>query len=308
MEISIVKLKKIVDGLLDWVRQDLIDNQLTPTRSWLYSVFNDVVLDDHNFYEQISSLISKGDEDRRKLEVRLMFDKERANLPTIHVHYPTEDGNSGDNTINTGYIRSEEIDGNNLDFYSRSFIGQYELIITGGNSLEVVMLYEFMDSLLIAAAETLAYNFDVFKFSGKQLMTNPDIIPYLTYYRSIGISLQAKKIVPSLIRRVIGKDITFQGDYYTDSQKDSLEVSVSITTSDENISVDGSVTCTAVVRGVDNYQVIWYLDDVEIEGSNDSIIITFGEVGTYNIRCEISNNLGLLPNPAISNEIIIIVS
>ena len=306
MEITIVKLKKIVDGLIDWVREDLTANQAYLTNSWLYSVFNDVVLDDHNFFEQIKSLVEKGDEDRRKLETRLMFDKERANLPTIHIHYPNEDGNSGDNTLNTGYIISEEVDGKDVNYFSRSFVGQYELIITGGNSLEVVMLYEFMDALLIAAADTLSYNFDIFRFSGKQLMTNPEIIPHLTFYRAIGLSLQSKKIVPSLARRAIGKDITFVGDYYVDNQKEGLGVSVSI----ESSNLGDVYTFNATIVSIANvYSIKWYINNVEIPDQYDfELELTLANAGSYVIKCEVSNQLGLTPNPAISNEITITVS
>jgi len=306
MEITIVKLKKIVDGLIDWVREDLTANQAYLTNSWLYSVFNDVVLDDHNFFEQIKSLVEKGDEDRRKLETRLMFDKERANLPTIHIHYPNEDGNSGDNTLNTGYIISEEVDGKDVNYFSRSFVGQYELIITGGNSLEVVMLYEFMDALLIAAADTLSYNFDIFRFSGKQLMTNPEIIPHLTFYRAIGLSLQSKKIVPSLVRRAIGKDITFVGDYYVDNQKEGLGVSVSI----ESSNLGDVYTFNATIVSIANvYSIKWYINNVEIPDQYDfELELTLANAGSYVIKCEVSNQLGLTPNPAISNEVTITVS
>jgi len=305
MEISIVKLKKVVDGLIDWVRDDLVDNELTPNSSWLYTVFNDVILDDHNFYTQLRELIIRGDEDSRKFETRLMFDKERANLPTLHIHYPNEDA-SGDNTVTMGYLRDIDVNGIETDFYSRSFIGQYELIITGGNSLEVVMLYEFMDALLIAAADTLTYNFDIYKFNGKQLMSNPDIIPYLTFYRSIGISIQAKKIVPSLIRRVSGKDVTFVGDYYTDNQKEGLGVSVSI----ESSNLGDIYTFNATIVSIANvYSIKWYMNNVEISDQYDfELELTLATTGSYVIKCEVSNHLGLIPNPATSNEITITVS
>ena len=183
MEVTIVKVKKVLDNLLAFVRADLANNVSTPTESWLYEEFYGVTLDDTEFYSQLSFMLSLDDSDKRKLKTRVMFDKDRAQLPTIHVNYPAEDGRMGDNTINTGFIHSELINGNIVSKYSRSYVGMYDLIITGGNSLEVVMLYEFLDALLIAAADTLAYNFDRFEFSGKQLLPNQDVIPYLIYYR-----------------------------------------------------------------------------------------------------------------------------
>jgi hypothetical protein len=209
MVISIVKIKILIDNLLSWVRSDLVANRNDITKSWLYDTFNEVEIGDINFFEQLKQLIEKGDEDSRKIETRLMFDKSLSNLPAFHVHYPAEEGKSGDNTLNTGFQFLEE-----GDYFSKSYIGQYDIIVTAGNSIECVMLYEFMNALLIGAAETLATTFDKFEFSGKQLMTNQDIIPYLTYYRAIGISLQNKKVVRSLSQQTVYSDINFKGDFY----------------------------------------------------------------------------------------------
>lgn len=212
MEISIVKLKNTVDNLLNWVRSDISNHSGDITKSWLYDTFYEIKIGDINFYEQLKLLVTKGDEDNRKLETRLMFERERANLPTFHIHYPQEDSNSGDNTLNTGSLNL--VEGN---YYSKSFIGQYDIIVTAGNSIECVMLYEFMDALLMAAADTLSYNFDIFKFSGKQLAINNDIIPNLTFYRAIGISLQAKKTVRSLVSNEIISAINFNDTFYEES-------------------------------------------------------------------------------------------
>lgn len=214
MELSIIKIKSITDGLLDWVRADLAANVLTPTYSWLYDTFNECVLDDTNFYVELKNMLEQGDEYSTKLATRLMFDKDRATLPTIHIHYPNEDGNATGNSINTGFEQDSLNSLNNIEgYFNRSYSGNYEMIITGGNSLQVVMLYEFMNALLIASADTLSLNFDIFKFSGKQLMSNSDIIPHLTFYRSISISLQSPKKVRSLLSQSTYTGINFEGNF-----------------------------------------------------------------------------------------------
>lgn len=312
MEISIVKIKNVVSALLDWVRADLITNVSTPTLSWLYNEFNGVVLDDTNFYEQLKSLLENGDDDRRQLLVRLMFDKERANLPTIHIHYPAEEGKTGDNTLNTGFIDIEYISGTNIPVYSRSFKGTYELVVTGGNSLEVVMLYEFLDAILIAAADTLAYNFDRFEFSGKQLLPNQDIIPYLTYYRAIGLEIQAKKKVRAILGTTQATDIQFVGTLYADGQQpDATLVSVEIRADVEEGVEGDTITFVAAGSNAGSLPVYtWYVDDVEVVGElSATVSLTFSTTGTYVVRCELfSSVMYLIPRPALSNDITIVIS
>lgn len=311
MNIDIVKIKEVVTALIEFIRQDLIDNALTPNESWLYREFNGIVLDDTNFYTQLKHLIEKGDDDRQKLEVRLMFDKDRANLPTIHIHYPSETVQGGDNTLNTGYMGIEVINDHNVNLYARSFVGQYELIVTGGNSLEVVMLYEFLDGLLIAGADTLSYNFDKFEFSGKQLMPNQDIIPYLIYYRAIGVTLQNKKIVTSLLSKRKAHDIQFEGTLYADDMKPETPV-VSVTiTSNTTTSETGDVISflATPVNGGDTPSYEWYIDNVLITGeTTDALSLTFANVGTFALKCKLYSSLQYLQSPATSNTITIVIS
>jgi hypothetical protein len=312
MNVDIVKIKDIVEGLLDWVRDDLVANVATPESSWLYLEFNELTIDDTNFYTQLKKLIETGDDDRRKLEVRLMFDRDRANLPTFHIHYPSEDGRSGDNTLNTGFLRVETIGTDNVPIYSRSFIGQYELIITGGNSLDVVMLYEFLDGLLIAAADTLAYYFDKFEFSGKQLMANQDIIPYLTFYRAIGLSLQSKKIVRSLINKKKATDIQFEGTLYTDSKQPTklgTAVSIEYYSLAENVGDLLSFFANPVNGGVVP-EYTWYVNDVEVKtGSEATLDYQFTQAGTFVFKVEMLSSLQYLtPRLATSNTISVVIT
>jgi len=315
MEVTIVKVKKVLDDLLAFVRADLANNVLTPAESWLYEEFYGVTLDDTEFYSQLSFMLALDDSDKRKLKTRVMFDKNRAQLPTIHVNYPAEDGRMGDNTINTGFKNSELVNGNIVSKYSRSYVGMYDLIITGGNSLEVVMLYEFLDALLIAAADTLAYNFDRFEFSGKQLLPNQDVIPYLIYYRAISINLQAKKTVTSLTSCKPITDISFLGELSVDNMKPKeLLVSVVISVLEEIVNDGGEVyvdtgstisIISASVNEGDNPEYSWFIDNVLItEASSHTLSIKVDN--EMEIKLQISSSIKyLLPRPAESNILLI---
>jgi len=225
MDISVIKLKGVVSSLISWVRTDITANVATPQNSWLYREFGQIDIDGRNFYLELRDMLMLGDEDARKLLVKLMFDRKRRELPTIHINYPSEN-NGQDNTINTGF--SEEfIDEENVvrSIYSRSVLGQYELIFTGTNSVQILMMYEFMYGLLIASADTLAYHFDKFEFAGKQLMVNnEDQLPNPVFYRSINITLQAKKRVSSIIERGSASNVVFNGRWYIEYDIPEFEI------------------------------------------------------------------------------------
>lgn len=225
MDISVIKLKGVVSSLINWVRADITANVAAPQNSWLYREFGQIDIDGRNFYLELRDMLMLGDEDARKLLITLMFDRKRKELPTIHINYPSEN-NGQDNTINTGF--SEEfIDAENVvrSIYSRSVLGQYELIFTGTNSIQILMMYEFMYGLLIASADTLAYHFDKFEFAGRQLMVNnEDQLPNPVFYRSINITLQAKKKVSSIIERRSASNVVFNGRWYIEYDIPEFEI------------------------------------------------------------------------------------
>lgn len=310
MEITIIKLYDAVSNLLKFVRQDLLNNIATPYNSWLYLEFKDNTLGDTNFYTQLKSLIEKKEDDQRQLVVRLMFDRDRANLPTFHIHYPSENAKSGDNTLGMGFESPTLLADEDFNIYSRSFIGEYEIIVTGGSSVEVVMLYEFIDAMLIAGADTLSHLFDIYSFTGKQLGANQELIPFLTFYRSIGMTIQAKKKVRSFVDRAYGTSIEFNETTYLDTGQQPAEVVVSVSiTSDEATTITDTVTVTAVpVNGGTSPLFEWYVGGVlQTQNTGPTLLIThYYSLVPLEVYCKCySSILYLLPNPAISETIFV---
>lgn len=294
MNIPIITLYNALKTFINDVKTDLTANQQTPTQSWLYREFGSLSLEGYDFYENLKHNIQLVN-DTRQLELRLMYDPSRANLPTMHLIYPSENTRSGSNFIGTGDLGTDE---NGYSYKSRSFVGDYEIIITGVNSVQVVSLYEFLDALLIASADKLAVMFDVFHFNGKQLMFDSESYNLPIFYRSVGVSLQVNKIVSKLAPEQFFTDIRFEGEYYTGSQEPSdsiVAATISNSLDKSEFNVNDSVTFTCEISGFSGYKGIqWYKDEFVI-GSGEEITFGLPQIESFELKCIVETNMGYLP-------------
>lgn len=193
-EIASIRLKLILDGLLDVLRSNQLSTTIPSNQKFLYRVFNGIVIGKYNFYTEAVSLITRTPKDPNRLETRMMFDIDRANMPTVHIHMPS-DNQGGENNVGMNLRYDADIMEETL---GRTFTGMYDLIITSPNPLEVQLLYELLMSLLIAGKDTFNHYFIKFNYSGKELMANPNIVPMNTFMKAITIKLDYERRVPKL--------------------------------------------------------------------------------------------------------------
>ena len=70
--IPILKVKKFVDLLIEFVKTDYED-KTDKTKSFLYRVLSDNTSDGWDFYQNGIEIFVRGEDDKRKLETRLML-------------------------------------------------------------------------------------------------------------------------------------------------------------------------------------------------------------------------------------------
>lgn len=210
MRIPILQLKSVLDSLLNWAKLNyLYYNSISePENSWLYDVFNGNSIGNFDYYQNAVSLLTRGGEDSNRLETRMMYDTSRSTLPTIHIHLPGESEGrftSIDRGLGYGGLNP---DNTVFEGKANSSVTNYELIITGANSEEIILIYELLYALFIAGHETLQNAFETFSFSGAELMANPEVIPYQTFYRSFQVSVGFERVVKSIVSypTIIGID------------------------------------------------------------------------------------------------------
>jgi hypothetical protein len=225
-----LKIKAILEILVGVVRADYSTKKTAnlESESWLYRCFNGIKYGNFDYYKQaIEILINRDQNNIKQLNIRNGFSLvDKPNTPTIHIHVPGEQ-QGGVNAIglnlDTNQFYENSVDTDFNEKYARSFEGDYDLMITSPNYDEVELLYRFLQALFISAGDTFNENFDgVFKFSGKQIIVNPDTMPTPMFIKVWSIKIQQTITVPILpISEYLGK-AEFYGhfvaeDYGTDA-------------------------------------------------------------------------------------------
>ncbi len=197
-QIGIIRIKNLVEGFLEFLESDYEEKNLSgvPEESFLKRCFdeNDVA-DGIDYGDLAIEIFTRSDTENRKVETRLLFDRDRASLPTIHIREPSK--NKG-KTDSIGYIGSdifENSDGGFNEERRRSFGSQFELLITSLNRHEVIVIEEVLMALLIGSQDTLSlvnpfYQFD---FNVKELIANNELVPDPLFIKSIGLNVSYEK-------------------------------------------------------------------------------------------------------------------
>jgi hypothetical protein len=220
--VGIIRIKKLVDALLEFVQTDYENKvalQILETEevdhiaeSFLARCFDeDDVTEGIDYLHQAVGIFTRTDADTRKLETRLMFDPDRATLPTIHVREPGKSKGKQDGIGNIDEELYANLDGGFSETRRRSFESQYELMITSANRHEVLIIEEVLLALLIGAQDsfTIQEPFCTMSFSVKELIANNELVPTPLFIKSIGLNLSYDKKYPDISNNVLLNKILF---------------------------------------------------------------------------------------------------
>ena len=223
-QIGIIRIKKLVDGLLTFVREDYLakvalqatvvlpDTTDHIAESFLMRCFDDEDEMDGISYKDLAiEIFTRTEMESRRIETRLMFDVDRASLPTIHVREPAKGKGKTDSIGYMGEEIFENADGGYNDSRQRSFHSQYELLATSINRHEVIIIEEVLMALLIGSQDTLSLShpFYAFDFSVKELIANNEMIPNPLFIKAIGLSVSYSKTYPDLSENSMLNQILF---------------------------------------------------------------------------------------------------
>ena len=210
--IPVVKLKRFLDSLIEYIRSDLETkiSQSLESEAFLFQVLDGNSTDGFDFYEEGKNIFSRTSTSSRRIETRLMFTKDIAPTPTIHVREPAKTKGIF-NTI--GGIDNTRIDQTNgyVLQYRDTKSATYEFVCTSDNPLESVLVSEVIYSALLAGYETLnLLKFPLFDFGMKELIANNELVPYPLFIKTVELVVQYENTVPSINTNQLCDIINFQ--------------------------------------------------------------------------------------------------
>lgn len=194
--IPIVKLKAILDGMIEYLRRDY--EAKTPgdeDKTLLYEILFGNSSDGYDFFTEGKNIFLRDSLSPRKITTRLLFSKDIAPTPTIHVREPSATKGVY-NSI--GSLTGQQITYNdqNSNQYRDTKRAMYEFVITSDNPLDTILISEVIYSVMLASYETFSTQlFETFDFQMKELIANNNLIPYPLFIKSIEMITQYENIV-----------------------------------------------------------------------------------------------------------------
>ena len=208
-QIPVVRLKSILDGLIEYVRSDF-ESRTDESDTFLYKVLEGNRTDGYDFYEEGKNIFLRTSTSSRKIETRLMFTKDIAPTPTVHVREPTRVKGVYNSIGGIVGPRINLPDDGFTDEYRDTKKANYEFVITSDNPLETILIAEVIYTLLLGAWETLQTQiFDLFDFGLKELVANNELVPYPLYIKSVEITVQFQNTVPGIQLQTLCDAINF---------------------------------------------------------------------------------------------------
>jgi hypothetical protein len=148
-------------------------------------------IDTFNYYTQSVAILTKPNTEPRQLQIFQGYNQQRAGLPTVHVLLPSESkgrqDSIGDSVGDPAVIYNSTTQIITLT-KQKSFAPTYNLMITSGNSSEVLLIYYFLRAMFILFDEHFELKGlrDV-KFSGADIAFQPDLPPGI-FHRNLSLS------------------------------------------------------------------------------------------------------------------------
>lgn len=186
------KIKALVDFALANLTQD-----------YLYKLFGGMTFGDgsYQYFENAVALFLKREDNPRKVECNVFFNKDRQGLPTIHI------------AMNQDYLG----DGNGLGFdpgadfdsmmtcneteetYTRMYSARYNIIFTSDNTFEVLIMYNVIKAFFQGNYHLLEFNgLRNPKFSGNDIILTDYLISPNIYSRAFMIDCLYEFTAPKL--------------------------------------------------------------------------------------------------------------
>lgn len=217
IQIPEIRLKSLIDAIFQKVRDDYVDAS-DKTITVLYRMFNGLVFGKYDFLENAVSIFTSAIDDPRTIDTRLMYDSNRASIPTVHITIPNQQPGVSDGIgLDDGYNTNEGIGAEPTavtESYNRTLGSKFNLVITGSSTFEVLLIYYVLFICLYNNIESLEINgFRNPKIYGQEMKINSTLIPN-AYARILVLDSFFELKIPKFGEVDIVNSVTLTGTAY----------------------------------------------------------------------------------------------
>jgi len=219
-----IQLKAFLDELLEFIKEDF-NSHTNENDTLLAIMLKGNKIGDFDYFTEAKDLFLREADHARPVTTRLFFDRDKANLPSMHINLPSEqpgpDGIGVDAGFNENEINSlgDEI----KVVYNRAFQSVYNIIITSDNPFEVLIIYHVIRALIVSFFDSLELiGFRNPKLGGQDLILNEMNVPNNIMVRAISISSFYEVPIPSGFSDKIVKKLNLGRIKILDEEGDTL--------------------------------------------------------------------------------------
>lgn len=181
-------------------------------RSLLYAFFGELTFDNAKWFYQIKNMLADtfGDE-KRPIEILIGYSAERNKFPVICIMLPNEENSPKQVGTTTG-THNFFFNNETADMHQHTSQCTYNLLITSDNENEVLMLYHFFKTLMIAGIEQFHFQgLQNVYVTGRDVTLDFELIPMLSYHRSVSMTFHYENTHPELVRQNPATALNFIG-------------------------------------------------------------------------------------------------
>ncbi len=184
------RLKALMDFFLKVITED-----------YLLLLFGDQTFGQggYDYFENAKTLFLKPEDNPRKVECNIFFNRDRQGLPTIHIALNQDIIGEGNGL---GFDPADAVDEDGETFretFTRTYSSRFNIICTSDNTFEVLIMYSVIRALMQGNPGLLdMIGLKNVKFSGQDLILTDYLVPPTIFARGFLLDCLYEVTVPSL--------------------------------------------------------------------------------------------------------------
>ena len=173
-----------------------------------------------NYFEQAKELFI----DKNRIQINLGYNMEVSDMACIHIMLPNESGKplgiGGDENY-IGYAEQQSNDNEVQAIFTKMFDATYNLIITSENTLEVLLIYNFLKAAFVTLYTHIELSgLRLPRIGGQDIQLQSDLVPPHIFHRGLGLSFTYEMHVPDIVRNRLIKEFKVTGIKLSNKNED----------------------------------------------------------------------------------------